>query len=266
MLLLELERFYNHVADLGNLCAGTAMTGLLAEGFVLKERLWQANAALTGNRQLRGLVGFGGARRSPGRAALEAQLKVVREVLAGLERFAQKYFGSASNVERLQGTGQLAREHALKLSTVGVAARASGVPTDSRFELPSELEAWAYRGLEPRTEEAGDVLARAHLRLVEARDSARLCESLLDLASEPCPSAPAVPKRASGEGFGWAEGARGEVLTYVRVEEGRLARLRVRSPSRMNWPAVALAVPGDIVPDFPVINKSFNLSYAGCDL
>jgi len=266
-LLLELERFYNHVGDLGNLCAGSAMAGLLAEGLLLKERLWEMCGRLTGSRQLRGLVGIGGVRREPTRAALDAALLVVRQTLEDLECFAVKYFGSASNVERLESTGVLLEEHARKMSTVGPVARASGVPTDSRLDFrPGALEQEAYRDLTARTETAGDVLARAHLRLVEARDSARLCETLVALISKAGSAQRGTPTRDHGEGFGWAEGPRGEIVTYARLERGRLARFKVRSPSRMNWPAIALAIPGNIVPDFPLINKSFNLSYAGCDL
>jgi Ni,Fe-hydrogenase III large subunit len=243
------------------------MTGLVAEGLLIKERIWKALGALCGNRLMHGLIGVGGLRRQPGQAELEAAMVVVRQALADLERFSEKYFGSSSNLERLTGTGVLAREHAVKLGAVGPVARASGVETDSRLALAGgEIEQKAYHGLEMRTLTGGDVLARAQQRLIEARDSVRLCELMQGLAAGAPRAKAGAPSSDHGEGFGWAEAARGEIVTYARVEKGRLARLRVRSPSRMNWPAITLAIPGNIVPDFPLINKSFNLSYAGCDL
>jgi Ni,Fe-hydrogenase III large subunit len=116
------------------------------------------------------------------------------------------------------------------------------------------------------TRPEGDVAARAHLRVDEARVARTRIQACLDEGLPRLPSSVNVAADATGEGFGWAEGARGEVLHYARIAQGRVARLKVRSPSRMNWAAVPLAVPGNIVPDFPLINKSFNLSYAGCDL
>ena len=271
-LLLELERFTNHAGDLGNLCAGTALASLLAEGLIIKERLLAASQQLTGSRWLRNLICLGGVRRLPGPAERAATLAVLGEQAVALERVADKLFGTASNLERLTGTGTLSPEHARNLATVGVVARASGLGLDSRADLdfPSPADAEAYRDLVVVTDSAGDVAARARVRVGEARESLRLCRHIDALLTGAAASAsaagPGAATRDSGEGLGWSEGARGELVTWVRLEAGRLGGLRVRSPSRMNWPAIEHAMPGNIVPDFPLINKSFNLSYAGCDL
>jgi Ni,Fe-hydrogenase III large subunit len=278
-LLLELERIYNHAGDIGNLCAGTALTGLLAEGLIIKERLLRANERLTGSRWLRNQVAVGGVRRAPPFADIEAAVAAAAEAMAATETLAAKFFASASNLERLTGTGVLALAHARALACVGPVARASGVRTDSRVDLahPTDAERDAYEALEVPTLEKGDVAARARLRLLEARESLRLVLDLARRLREHDPPAPAFAAAAtaapaggarsgSGAALGWAEGPRGEILTYARIVAGKLARLRVRSPSRMNWPAIEHAMPGNIVPDFPLINKSFNLSYAGCDL
>jgi Ni,Fe-hydrogenase III large subunit/Ni,Fe-hydrogenase III component G len=267
-LLVELERFYNHVGDLGNLCAGTALAGLLAHGMILKESLHEAAARLTGSRYLRNLVGPGGVRRLPDRAAIVAAVDAAAAVGDALDDLADKLFGSATNLERLTGTGVLAIEHARALGTVGVVARASGIATDSRVDLdfPSAIDREVHATLVPITDLVGDVAARARVRVAEARASLALIQNVAQRLAGIAAAPPGAPTRADGEALGWCEGPRGEVLTYVRLAAGRIARLRIRSPSRMNWPAIEHAMPGNIVPDFPLINKSFNLSYAGCDL
>ncbi|MHB8874508.1 MAG: hydrogenase large subunit [Myxococcaceae bacterium] len=267
-LLLELERLYNHAGDLGNLCAGTALSVILNEGLIVKERLLELNGALTGSRYLRNLIGLGGLRRMPAAADLDHALDGAVRAMEALERLSEKFFGSATNLERLTGTGVLSPAHVRNLGVVGVVARGSGVRTDSRADLvfPSAADAEIYGTHQAVIETGADVSARAHVRLSEARESLRLCPAIVARLAGTDPAPAGRPARTAGEGLGWAEGARGEVLTYARLEEGRLARLRVRSPSRMNWPAIEHAMPGNIVPDFPLINKSFNLSYAGCDL
>ncbi len=267
-LLLELERLYNHAGDLGNLCAGTALSVALAEGLIIKERLLAMNQALSGSRYLRNLVGLGGVRRAPSSADLDSALTGATAALESVERLANGIFGSATNLERLSGTGLLSPEHVRALGVVGVVARASGVRTDSRVDLafPTPADSEIYGTLKPATETGADVAARAQVRLAEARESLRLCQGIVTRLADTDPAPPGISDRTGGEGLGWAEGPRGEILTFVRLEAGRVARLRVRSPSRMNWPAIEHAIPGNIVPDFPLINKSFNLSYAGCDL
>lgn len=267
-LLVELERLYNHVGDLGNLCAGTALSAVGAQGMVLKETLHAAAARLTGSRYLRNLVGLGGVRRLPERAATGAAIDAVVAVGGELEQLAARFFGSSTNLERLTGTGVLSIEHARALGTVGVVARASGLALDSRSDLdfPQAIDRELYATFVPVTDTTGDVAARARVRLAEARASLALCQDIAKRLAG-LPAAPAgAPARAVGEGLGWCEGPRGEILTYARVADGKIVRMRVRSPSRMNWPAIEHAMPGNIVPDFPLINKSFNLSYAGCDL
>jgi Ni,Fe-hydrogenase III large subunit len=267
-LLVELERLTNHAGDLGNLCAGTALAGLLAEGLILKEQLLDAAGRLTGSRYLRNAIGPGGIRAFPSAAAIVDVLGAVEAAADGLERLAEKFFASASNLERLTGTGVLSLLHARALGTVGVVARASGVATDSRADLdfPSPIDREVHAGLTALLDTTGDVAARARLRLEEARASVALIRDLAGRLARVDGGPPGAPARDHGEGLGWCEGARGEILTFVRVAAGRVARLKVRSPSRMNWRAIQHAMPGNIVPDFPLINKSFNLSYAGCDL
>ncbi len=145
---------------------------------------------------------------------------------------------------------------------VGPAARASGVCIDVRKDHPYG----AYRRipLQIAHYRYGDVLARARMRIDETVTSAQSIHEALAGLPEGEIRARLFTER-SGEGFSAIESPRGELLYWVRVREGKLARCHIKSPSFQNWPALPRAMPGNIIADFPLINKSFNLSYSGCD-
>ena len=150
------------------------------------------------------------------------------------------------------------------LEVVGVGGRASGRCTDSRIGQPYD----AYAELPPQliTDEHGDVMARITVRVSEAKEAMKLIrEAVLKLPAGDI-YAPVGNIAAGTFGIGWSESARGENCHFVMVgAENTVYRYRIRSATYSNWPAVALAVPGNIVPDFPLINKSFELCYACCD-
>jgi Ni,Fe-hydrogenase III large subunit len=110
----------------------------------------------------------------------------------------------------------------------------------------------------------GDVLARAHMRIEETRVSARLIQDTLEELAAGIVCA-RLPGDGTAEGFSAVESPRGELLYWIRIRNGRIARCHVKSPSFQNWPILPFAMPGNIIADFPLINKSFNLSYSGCD-
>jgi Ni,Fe-hydrogenase III large subunit len=163
---------------------------------------------------------------------------------------------------RFEGAGVLRRTVAEDLAAVGPVARASGIITDVRHDHPYG----AYRGLQLDVPSLGygDVLARARVRIEEAAVSARL---VLDALSQlaPGPIMAELPQAAAFEGFSAVESPRGELLYWVKGEAGKLSRCHIKSPSFQNWPALPHAVMGNVIADFPLINKSFNLSYSGCD-
>jgi Ni,Fe-hydrogenase III large subunit len=165
----------------------------------------------------------------------------------------------------VDGTGILTVQAARDLGIVGMAARASGVDTDFRRDHPHD----AYEGLhfEVPVEDAGDVRARLMVRAREIEQSLSIVHQALDAMPETPLLAPMpgrLPARAAA--LGWAEAWRGPCLHWVATDDqGDLARVKITDPSFLNWPGLAHAVPGNIVPDFPVINKSFNLSYSGTD-
>jgi Ni,Fe-hydrogenase III large subunit len=167
-------------------------------------------------------------------------------------------------VERLRGTGRLTREVALDLGVVGPAARASGLPRDVRRDHPYAY----YRDLDFQVpaREGGDALARFQLHADEMHESLTLIEQML-LRLPGGPLAQHLGGLPAGRwGLGLVESPRGRTAHWVRAGAGGvLEDWRVRSASHANWPAVAVAMPGDIVPDFPLVNKSFNLCYACVD-
>ncbi|PYV86487.1 MAG: hypothetical protein DMG05_19515, partial [Acidobacteria bacterium] len=155
---------------------------------------------------------------------------------------------------------QIARD----LGVVGVAGRASGVNLDVRRDHPYA----AYDEIAPKVTvyDRGDVFCRMKVRMDEANESIRIAMEATNRLSEG-PVRTEIPlSPARNYGLGYVEGWRGEILVWIQVEEdGRISRCKIKDPSLNNWPALPEAVQGNIIPDFPVINKSFNLSYSGTD-
>lgn len=263
-LLLELERLYNHIGDIGNMCAGTGLAVGYARGAAIKESVMQLNERITGSRYLRGANVIGGVdkdvflHREDILSAIDGVTKQYKEMMKLL-------LGTVSHVERLENTGILSKDIALKLGVTGVAARASGVNDDLRKAHPHLL----YDKLlfEPHTMSKGDVLARMMIRAEEAECSLSMINALLETNYKGDRKVAMKEIPAYTAALGYTETPRGSVFYWVMSDkEGRPLRVKLRSPSYCNWPAVPFAVHGNIVPDFPLCNKSFNLSYSGCDM
>jgi Ni,Fe-hydrogenase III large subunit/Ni,Fe-hydrogenase III component G len=265
VVLLELERLYNHVSDIGAIATDVAFTVPASRAQALRERLVRIQERLFGSRTLRGTVALGGVK-------CDLTLGRRKELLLHLERLEEEFddlvkllIDSGTFTDRVDGTGVLAADVARDLGVVGIAARASGLDLDSRRDQPHD----AYSGLRfvVPVEEGGDVRARLMVRAREVEQSLSILRQVLQGLAEGhvLGALPDVlPARSSA--LGWAEGWRGECLHWVATDDhGRLGRVKVTDPSSKNWPALVRAVPGNIVPDFPVINKSFNLSYSGND-
>jgi Ni,Fe-hydrogenase III large subunit len=263
-LVLELERLYNHVGDIGNMCAGTALALGYMKGAVIKERLMQLNERLTGSRYLRGVNVVGGVSKDVFNAADDI-LRTMDEATAEYKALMELLLGSVSHVERLQNTGRLSKEIARKLGVTGVAARASGLTDDMRKSHPHLL----YERLifESHILEKGDVLARMMVRSEEIGCSISMIQALFESAYQGGLTVPVKTAPAYASALGYAESPRGSLFYWVMADrDGKPLRVKLRSPSYCNWPAVPFAVHGNIVPDFPLCNKSFNLSYSGTDM
>ncbi len=260
--LLEMERLYNHVADVGALCNDVGFGLAQSWALDLREQLLRLNRETCGHRLLRGGVILGGARvRS---LPTPVQLGEVRERFEQLVALATS---SALVMDRFAGAAVLDRAHAAELGVVGPAGRASGLDFDARITHPSTAP---IEGFSPAVQAGGDVLARFRIRVDEVRASLDLlahyveATGTLDDVAVPAERPPAANARS---GVGIAEGWRGAIVHRVELDgAGRLSRVKVVDPSFFNWPALPVALEDTIVPDFPLANKSFNLSYAGNDL
>jgi Ni,Fe-hydrogenase III large subunit len=195
-----------------------------------------------------------------------------KELLQHLDRLEREFdelvkllIDSGTFTDRVDGTGILETQVARELGVVGVVARASGLDLDLRRDQPHD----AYSGLcfAVPVEEGGDVRARLMVRAREVEQSLSILRQVLEGLPEGHVQSPLPDVLPAGcSALGWAEGWRGECVHWLRTDaQGRLDRVKVSDPSFKNWPAIVRAVPGNIVPDFPVINKSFNLSYSGND-
>lgn len=263
-LCLELERLYNHIADIGAICTDVAFVTANMHCLRLKERVLRLNEALTGNRLLRGMACPGGVRFDFDAEQRQALAQLVADLRPEFDSVVRLVEGSSSTLDRLRRTGILKPQVARDLGVVGIAGRASGFNHDLRRDFPHA--AYGDFKIAVPVYQAGDVEHRLRVRVDEVRESVSLIEQLLaKLPAGPVRIAmPELPPHAVA--LGYVEGWRGEIFHWIRTAPGnRLARCKIKDPSLQNWPALSEAILGNIIPDFPVINKSFNLSYSGTD-
>jgi Ni,Fe-hydrogenase III large subunit/Ni,Fe-hydrogenase III component G len=264
-LLLERERIANHLGDLGFLGNDAGLAFGFSQFSILKEDMLRVNQELFGHRYLMDVVAPGGIARdlpSYGVARLVEECGAIEETVAVLKGIYDEHPGLQ---DRFIACGHVAPQLAAKLGLAGLAGRASGQSWDLRVEYPCV----PYQELDVRmaTHRNGDVAARVTVRFEEMVESLRLSRLMLDRLplGEPAVDVPAPA--AGAFGVGWIEGWRGEVLVALEAGPGgRIRRCHPHDPSWQNWPLLEHAVIGNIVPDFPLINKSFNLSYSGQDL
>lgn len=263
--LLELERIANHLGDLGYLGNDVALAFGFFQFWRLKEDLLRVNARAFGHRYLMDTVAPGGVARDLSTGAAAEILTALDRIEPEVRRLRAIYDEHAGVQDRFMTTGEVTPGLAAKLGLTGLAGRASGLRRDLRVDHPFA----PYDALEVRlaAQDEGDVAARAAVRFDELFESMRLVRLLLrSLPEGPTRGTLPVPE-AGRRGVGWVEGWRGEVLVALdTAADGRIHRLHPHDPSWQNWPLLERAVLGNIVPDFPLINKSFNLSYSGQDL
>lgn len=260
-VLLELERLYNHVADIGALCNDVGFGVVHAHALRLRERLLRLNSDITGHRLLRKAIHPGGA--TVHALPTAADLAAIGDDLGEIVAVAM---ANSTVVDRFTGTAVLRAREAADIGVVGPVARASGLPFDARLAHPPADG--VYEAFPVTVRDTGDVMARFRLRVDETGSSLALLRRLLDLVEpEARTSTPLDPVGADDRsGVGIVEGWRGAIVHRVEVEQGSLTRVKIVDPSFLNWPALPVALADTIVPDFPLANKSFNLSYAGNDL
>jgi Ni,Fe-hydrogenase III large subunit len=263
-LMLERERVANHLSDLGALANDAALGFGLAQFSRLREDWLRLSRLAFGHRLMMDTVVPGGVAADIDTALtvrLHGQCDAIEVELQHLRVIYDEHAGLQ---DRFIGTGRVMPTLAAQLGLTGLAGRASAQAFDLRCDQP-----WApYDTLAvvKAAHQAGDVAARVSVRFDEVRESLRLIRALCTgLPAGPCRAVLTPPTQAS-RGAGWVEGWRGEIFVALELDGGAIQRCHCHDPSWQNWPVLEHAVIGNIVPDFPLINKSFNLSYSGQDL
>ncbi|MFN4312621.1 MAG: NADH-quinone oxidoreductase subunit C [Ferrovibrio sp.] len=262
-LFLEIERVANHLGDLGYLGNDVALSFGFAQFWRLKEEWLRLAARLFGHRYLFDRIVPGGVAADLSDA--HALLDLARRLRGEVEELKAVYDEHAGVQDRFAHTGQVDPAMAARLGLIGLAGRASSQAWDLRVQFPHP----PYDQLEVNMaiDRRGDVLARVEVRFAEVFESLRLIEAIVRRLPPGPLGVPLPTVRHVCEGLGYVEGWRGPVIVAVRIgADGRLDRVHPHDPSWQNWPALEVGILGNIVPDFPLINKSFNLSYSGHDL
>ena len=262
VILLELERLYNHITDAGAIIADTGFPVGQAHCLRLRERILRLNKAITGNRLMRGAVVPGGVSVQRDAAGI---LDEMESVVGDFEEVVQICVENTLVADRLDGTGWLDPTVAEDFGVVGYVARASGLSHDVRRDLPSGAYRWF--DFAPIVEDGGDVRARLQVRVREARQALFVVDQVRGRAASGRSPIEGVMLPAFTPSFGVVEAWRGRLVHMVIADDhNRLHRVKIVDPSFFNWPALARALENNIVPDFPLCNKSFNQSYSGNDL
>ena len=264
-VMAERERIANHLGDIGAICNDVAFAFAFVQFGRLREDWQRLSKELFGHRLMMDCVVPGGVARDVDAAGVSALRKQCAELRAELEPLMDILADQPSLQDRLVTTGALAPRTAAELGALGYVGRASGMDQDVRRDAPYG----PYDLLESTVPvfKAGDVAARVKVRARECAHSLGWIEQLLDKLPGGELQVALAPPDAGTQGLGIVEGWRGEIITFVRfAADGRIARFFPRDPSWHTWQALEILIHGNIVPDFPVCNKSVNGSYSGQDL
>jgi Ni,Fe-hydrogenase III large subunit/Ni,Fe-hydrogenase III component G len=265
-LMAELERLANHFGDIGAICNDASFAIMHAHCGILREQVLRAADVCFGHRLMMDRV-------IPGGVAADLRGNGVATLINSLEIFQQRfprlvelYDNTASLQDRTVSTGVVRAEFAQQFGAPGYIGRASSRNFDARKTIP--YAPYDQLDFTVPVLTTGDVNARVWIRIREVEQSFALIEQIIDRL----PVGPiAIPLdggsgEGNGEGLGFVEGFRGDVLAAVRLDGGRVGRCHLRDPSWFQWPLLEAAIEGNIVADFPLCNKSFNCSYSGHDL
>ncbi len=272
-ILSEMERIVCHVGDIGFVLMDTGYSFGGMSGMRLRESIMRWNDKLSGSRFLRGINTVGGMNKE----ISDTPLAELKAFLATFEKDFNEVIdiaGNSSSVRnRLEGTGILpvgvARDHGV----TGIAGRACGIDRDTRRDFP--YAAYPYLQFDVAKADSCDVLARYSIRIQEVRTAVKLVREAIDKMPKLGGTITSLPQKKLSEitfkpnayAVSMVEGWRGDLVHFVATDsEGKITRVDVRDPSFLNWTAVGFAGRGNMVPDFPLINKSFNLAYSGNDL
>jgi Ni,Fe-hydrogenase III large subunit/Ni,Fe-hydrogenase III component G len=264
-LFLELERLLNHLGDLGYLGNDAAFAFGFSQFWILKEDLLRMNGELFGHRYLMDRIVPGGVTHDLDSSGLHRIADTLNHITHETRILKEIYDEHAGMQDRFLTTGFVAPDLAAQLGLTGLAGRASGQAWDARAQFP--CTPYDRFDVNMVTHRNGDVAARVTMRFEEISESIRLIRLIL----EKIPAGELLTSVGNAQegslGIGWVEGWRGEIMVALHVgKDNSIHRLHPHDPSWQNWPVLEHAIMDNIVPDFPLINKSFNLSYSGVDL
>jgi Ni,Fe-hydrogenase III large subunit/Ni,Fe-hydrogenase III component G len=261
-IVLELERAYSLLSDLAGMLTDIAHPVSASSLLVLREKLQRQAYLLVGSRFLKGYICIGGVSQDIQKSVLDIFFKETGKVECELIKIVEWVLSHPSIMDRFASTGIVNPEYIRPLAICGPIARASGYSTDARLNHPYGV----YQERPPVQvyEPGGDVLARFTLKYQEILGALRYIQELILFI----PGGSTMSPISFQDGYSLCavESPRGMSLNFVAIKDGAISRYKVRTASFCNWCAIEHAVTGNIVPDFPLINKSMNLSYAGTDL
>ncbi|OPX62956.1 MULTISPECIES: NADH-quinone oxidoreductase subunit C [unclassified Methanoregula] len=261
-ILLELERIVSHLSDQAGMLVDVAFPLGANQFSVLREEIVRTSARLTGSRFMRGRIRIGGVSEDISSDTLSGLVVFLTEFRKRYRVGLKIVLSTPSVIDRFATTGIVRKSLLRPLNITGPVARASGGNSDVRVNRPYGIYDQYTPRIQPLSD--GDVLARFTVKASEIMDSLDLIERLVaDIPGGETCSSDAV---RDGHALAVIESPRGQNLCWVRIRDGRIDRYKVRTASFCNWLAIEHAVQGNILADFPVINKSMNLSYAGTDL
>lgn len=264
VIFAEMERLYTHFGDIAGIATDVGFVFGAAQMLRLRELVLQQNKTLYGHRLLRGVNTVGGVAKDIDEVGLEGLEAFLFALISEYKETEDLLVHTDTLIDRIEKTGTVKKKTASALGAVGPAARACGINTDLRRDFPY----CSYDEIKFKVplKSGGDVACRMAVKIAEVYESIGIISPLIvNLPDGPICSA-GKPVIKQGSAMGWAESSRGEIVHRLTCgADGRIERLKIKSPSFVNWTLLPWAVRGDIVPDFPLVNKSFNLSYSGND-
>ncbi len=263
-IMLEMERIYSHLGDLSGMAVDVAFPVGASPLFILREEIFRKNEILTGSRFMRNIISIGGLKKEIPENKLSDLSKYLDEFTKRFSSAAETILSTPSVLDRFEKTGVVKKDLINPLNLTGPIARASGANADTRIDHSYGV----YDKIKPNIKvlDGGDVLSRFEVKFSEVLDSARIIKELIDDTPKPEGGICAEYKILDGYSMSVVEAPRGQSVHWLNIKNGVVDRYKIRTPSFCNWLAIEHAVIGNIVPDFPLINKSMNLSYAGTDL
>lgn len=262
VILLELERIYSLLSDIAGMIVDVAYPVGASPFFILREEIFRMNATLTNSRFLKRIITIGGLNFDISNEKLNLLILLLNSFEKRFNKAVNFCLSSSSVIDRIETTG-IIKLHLIKaLHLTGPQARACGVNIDTRKDHPYSW--YSELAIVPKTEQNGDVLARYNVKVKEINSSIDIIRTSL----KHIPNGPINIEYTLKNGYASSlvEASRGQSFHWVYIKNGKVDRYKIRTASFCNWQAIQHCVLGNIVPDFPLINKSLNLSYAGTDL